>query len=278
MSANINLGLDSKNECCILRGFSNLFRKENRAWWGTRRWWINALIWSGALGGLVGVMLFMLPSVAEATGDTSVAAAGGPEAFGLEMGRTVFFEMGTMALALGVIVLSQDLIVDEKQSGITEWLLAKPLARRSYVLAKLAAAMLAVLTLLIALPALVSYLLLTARLGAPFPWLPFLHGVGIMAVHTFFYLTLTLMLGTFFNHRAPILGIALGSVMGGALVGGLLQPLLYVTPWMLGKVSSLVADSQPVPEGMLWAPLLASILWSVIFITVALAKFERTEF
>lgn len=273
-----NLVFERVNELSGLRGFANLFHKENRAWWGTRRWWVNALLWTGMLGGLVSLMLFMLPSVATATGDPQVAAAGGPIPFGLLMGRTIFFELGTMALAMGVIVLCQDLIVDEKHSGVTEWLLAKPVARRSYVLAKLAASILAVLALLVALPALVTYALLFVRVGSADPLLPFLGGVGIMAVHTLFYLTLTLMLGTMFNNRAPILGIGLASVMGGTLVGGFLQPLLYVTPWMLGKFAAIVADSQPVPAGMLWPPLAATALWSVIFILVALTKFERTEF
>jgi ABC-type transport system involved in multi-copper enzyme maturation permease subunit len=273
-----NLEFEHVNELSGLRGFANLLRKENRAWWGTRRWWLNALLWTGMLGGLVSLMLFMLPGVATATGDPQVAAAGGPVPFGLLMGRAIFFELGTIALAIGVIVLCQDLIVDEKQSGVTEWLLAKPVARRSYVLAKLAASILAVLALLVALPALFTYGLLFVRVGSAYPLLPFLGGIGIMTVHTLFYLALTLMLGTMFNNRSPILGIGLASVMGGTLAGGFLQPLLYVTPWMLGKFAAIVADSQPVPPAMLWAPLAATTVWSVIFILVALAKFERTEF
>jgi ABC-2 type transport system permease protein len=273
-----NLELQRVNEWSGLRGFANLLSKENRAWWRTRRWWINALLWPGMLGGLVAVMLFMLPTVAEAAGDPAVAAAGGPLPFGRQMARTLFFEMGSMALAFGAIVLSQDLILDEKHSGVTEWLLAKPVARRSYVLAKLTSSVLAILVLLIALPALVTYLLFFVRLGSPYPLLPFLGGVGIMTVHTLFYLTLTVMLGTIFNSRVPILGIALGAVMGGSLIGGLVQQLMYVMPWALGKVAALVADGQPVPAGLLWVPLTASILWSVVFAIVAIAKFEKMEF
>lgn len=273
-----NLEFERVNELHGLRGFTNLFHKENRSWWGTRRWWVNALLWTGMLGGLVSLMLFMLPGVASATGDPQVAAAGGPIPFGLMMGRTVFFELGTMALAVGAIVLCQDLIVEEKQSGLAEWLLAKPVARRSYVLAKLAASMLAVLALLVAIPALVTYALLSIRTGTFYPMLPFLAGAGIMALHTLFYLSLTLMLGTIFNSRAPILGIGLASVLGGAMIAGFLQPLLYVTPWMLGKYAGMVAGSQQIPAGMLWTPLAATILWSLLFILVALFKFERTEF
>ena len=273
-----NLKLEHAREWSAVRGFSNLLWKENRAWWGTRRWWVNAILWPVLLGGLVAMMLFVLPGVADPANDPNVAAAGGPLPFALQMGRTVFFELGTLAVALGVIVLLQDSIVEEKQSGVAEWLLAKPVARRSYVLAKLVASALAVLTLLVALPAQVSYLLLSMREGTPFPLLSFLGGLGIMTVHTFFYLTLTLMLGTLFNNRAPILGIALGSILGGTLLGGLIQPLLYVTPWMLGKYASLVAGNEPVPAGLLWAPLSATAVWSAIFLLVALVKFERSEY
>lgn len=273
-----NLELQRVNEWNGLRGFANLFHKENLAWWGTRRWWIHALLWMGMLGGLVSMVLFMLPPVAEATNDPNVTAAGGAIAFGLEMGRAVFFELGTMALAIGVIVLCQDLIVDEKQSGLTEWLLAKPVTRRAYVLAKLAASALAVLVLLVALPSLEAYLLLSARIGSFFPPLPFLGGVGIMIVHTLFYLTLTLMLGAFFNSRPPILGIALGVLLGGNLLAGFLKSFLSVTPWGLGKLASLAAGSQPLPPTLLFPPLIASALWSLVFVFIAVVKFERTEF
>ena len=273
-----NRAFERVNEWNGLRGFANLLRKENRAWWGTRRWWVNALLWTGMLGGLTGLMLFVMPSLAEASGDPEVAAMGGLVPFGMEMGRSVFFQLSSLALAIGAIVLFQDAFLDEKHSGVAEWILSKPVARRSYVLAKLVAALLALPALLIALPSLAAYLLLSLRGAVPFPVLPFLGGVGIVSIHTLFYLTLTLMLGTLFNSRGPILGITLAFLLGGSVLGGLLKPLLFVTPWILSKVSPLVAGAQPVPAGMLWAPLAATAFWSLIFILVALAKFERTEF
>jgi ABC-2 type transport system permease protein len=273
-----NLELQRVNEWQVLRGFSNLLRKENRAWWGTTRWWINAFLWAIGLGGIAGFLLFVLPTVPAAQTTEDVVAAGGPVAYAIQLGISVFFRIGSLALALGAIVLSQDLILDEKNAGVTEWLLAKPVARRAYILAKLAASALAMLVLLVLLPALVMYLLLSLRTGAAYALVPFLKGTGILAVHTLFYLTLTLMLGTIFNNRTPILGIALGSVMGGTLIGGVIKPLLYITPWVLGSSTELVVMGRDVVPELVTYPLVSTALWCVIFTGVALVQFQRKEF
>ena len=272
-----NLELVRVNERNGLRGFSNLFRKENRAWWGTRRWWINALLWTGLLCGLMAIMLFV-PSeeVKEAT-EAEIAQAGGLLAYILLLGLNVFFQFGVPVLAIGTVILAQDLIIGEKQSGVAEWLLSKPVTRRAYVLAKLAANALGVFALLVGLPSVVAYGMLSLRMGAPFPLMPFLSAVGIVTVHTLFYLTLTLMLGTIFNNRGPILGIALGSVLGGGMLAGFIKPLFYVTPWMLPKVALLTATGQAISAEMGIASLVATALWSVVFIFVAFAKFEKME-
>ena len=272
-----NLELERVKERNGLRGFSNLFRKENRAWWGTRRWWINALLWTVLLGGLTAIMLFASgEEVSEAT-EAEITQAGGLLAYILSLGLNVFFQFGIPVLAIGTVILAQDLIIGEKQSGVAEWLLSKPVTRRAYVLAKVAANALAVFALLVGLPSVVAYGLLSLRMGAPFPLMPFLSAVGIMAVHTLFYLTLTLMLGTIFNNRGPILGIALGSVLGGGMLGNLVKPLLYVTPWMLPKVAVLTATGQAITAEMGIASLVATALWSVVFIFVAFTKFEKME-
>jgi hypothetical protein len=46
----------------------------------------------------------------------------------------------------------------------------------------------------------------------------------------------------------------------------------------MGKISSLAVGGQPIPDGLLWPPLTATLLWSVGFILVALRRFEKTEF
>jgi hypothetical protein len=134
------------------------------------------------------------------------------------------------------------------------------------------------LVLMVGLPAAIGYGMLTLRSGELFPFLPFISATGIMIANLFFYLTLTLMLGTIFDNRGPILGIVLASVLGGNFLGSLFKPLLYITPWMLPKLASLTASGQALPPEIGLAPLVATALWSVVFIIVALAKFEKTEY
>lgn len=272
-----NLEFQSVKEWHSLRGFTNLLRKENRAWWGTRRWWINALIWSGLIGGLMMNMLFV-PTIANLASEAEIEQAGGLTAYIVQMGAGVLFEFGAVALAIGVVVLTQDAILGERQNGLTEWLLSQPVTRQAYLLAKLVANSLAVLVLLVGLPTVIGYGLLSIRLGTAFPLPSFLMGVGAMTLHTLFYLTLTLALGTMFNNRAPVLGLGLGSALGGAMLGSLFQPLLYITPWMLPKISALIANNQAMPATVVWLPLAAALLWSVLFICVALLRLERMEF
>lgn len=273
-----NLELLRVKERDGLRGFSNLYRKETRAWWGTRRWWINALLWTGLLCGLTAIMLFVPgEELSEAT-EAEIAQAGGETAFIVLLGLNVFFQFGVPVLAIGTIILAQDLIIGERQSGVAEWLLSKPVTRRAYILAKLVANALAVSILLIGLPAAVAYGLLALRLGTPFPLVPFVSAVGIMAVHTVFYLTLTLMLGTIFNNRGPILGIAVGSVLAGGLLGSIMKPLYYVTPWTLPKAALFTVTGQASLAEMEIASLVATALWSVVFIIVAFVMFEKMEY
>lgn len=282
-----NAELQPVREAAWLRGFSSLFYKEMRTWWGTRRWWINALIWPLLLGVLMANMMWT-PALVDLASEAELSAAGGLVPYSMLNGISVFFEVGALALAIGAIILSQDTIIGEKQSGVAEWLLAKPLQRRSYLLAKMAASALSVSALLVLLPSAVAYMLLGLRGGGFYPIQPFLAAVGILELHTLFYLALTLALGAFFNSRAPILGITLGTLIGGTFLASLFRPLLYVTPWVLGRIASLTASGEMQPldpavaeisgSAMTTAPLIATAVWIAVFIAAALAQFEQAEF
>lgn len=273
-----NSELQSVNEWDKLLGFSTLYKKERRAWWRTRRWWINAILWTVLFGVLTANMLLVgNQEVLEATPE-ELAQAGGELAYSLQLGLNVFFEFGIPVLAIGTIILTQDAIIGESQNGVAEWLLSKPVKRGSYILAKVAASITPILILMIGLPSAAVYAMISIKAGVLFPPVPYLAAVGIMALHTLFYLSLTLMLGTFFNSRGPILGIALGSVLGGGIIGGFIKQLLYVTPWMLTKIAFLTASEKPIETTIGIAPIISTAILSIGFICLAIQQFDRKEF
>jgi ABC-type transport system involved in multi-copper enzyme maturation permease subunit len=272
---NANMELHRVKEWIWMRGFTNLYKKESRVWWSTRRWWINALLWTGLIVGLVAVWVFVLPATYRAYGITTIDDAGGPVALGFEM---LFNAGGGMMLVFGVIILCQDLIVGEKQNGLTSWLLACPVQRKAYVLAKLSATLVSILVLLVVLPCTACYVLLSVAAGEPLALQPYLEAAGIVLLNCLFYMTLMIMLGTFFNSRLPVLGVSLGIVLVGMFFSGFLQPLLYVTPWALPGFAKMIAMQLSIPSGMLWPPLISTATWCLVFTILAIIKFERTEF
>lgn len=275
MSANIEF--QQVQEWTWLRGFTNLYRKETQIWWRTRRWWVNALLWIGILGGLTANILFV-PTFLNLAGHEQITQAGGEIPFLILQGLGLLFEVGSQLLCMGVVALCMDLVIDEKRNGVSEWLLSKPVQRRAYILAKVVAHLAHILLFLVALPAAAVYGLISIRASALYPPLPFLAGLGIMGLNVLFYVTLTILLGVLFNSRAPVLGIAFGSLIGGTIIGSFIEPLLYITPWMLPKISTLIASSQQVPGELLWLPVVFTALGSLVFVLAAVYRFDREAF
>ena len=46
-----------------LSGFANLLRKENSLWWGTRKWWVQTLVWLVISNGMIAFILWGIPLV-----------------------------------------------------------------------------------------------------------------------------------------------------------------------------------------------------------------------
>ncbi len=255
------------------RGFGNMLRKENRQWWSGYRWLIQAIIWLVVLNGLVVMTLFIIPTMVAAN-DSLDAETFVPVVEAVNL----FFQLGPIALAVGAIILAQDMLIAEKQSGVAEWLLSKPLARSAYFLAKLAASMLGVAVILVGLQMAVAYGLISLANGDLFPVQPYLVGFAGMLLHTFFYLSLTLMLGVFANNRSAVLGIAFGVLFAGMILPNLISmDLVMKTPWLFPKILGPFVAGMTLPLP-LWQPFAATALWVVIFTGLALWQFNRLEF
>ncbi|MCU0521211.1 MAG: ABC transporter permease [Anaerolineae bacterium] len=253
-------------------GLGVLLRKENRAWWAPRHWVVQGIVWSVIVNGLLAAMLFGLPAVVRLLGQASIDA--------IPIGLDSLFKMGGVALAVGAIILAQDAIIGERQLGVTEWLLSKPVSRPAYLLSKMAAHGLGVLVIFVALQGALAYGQLSLALGKPYPLPAYLVGVAGLAVHTFLYLASTLMLGVLTTNRGVVLGASLGVLLTGWLVvplGAAVSTPMMLTPWTLLHILPAAVQGVPLPVSI-WLPLGVTVFLSAVCGAVALARFRRMEF
>ena len=255
-------------------GISYLLHKENRQWWGTRRWMIQSLLWIAIINGFMAFMLFVMPILLESMPN---AASEGLDI--LQSAVTALFQIGMIGTAIGTIILGQDLILPERQSGISEWILSKPVSRKAYILSKLLANTIAILVIFVGIPCALGYVLFALKIRSPLPLSMYLLGVVAMALHTFFYLNLTLMMSVLAQNRSIVLGVAMGVLFSGLLLPNLIGiGLSSLTPWLLPNLPSGIIPERTIELSFLMIPMLVTGLWSILFIFVSLWKFQRLEF
>ena len=232
-------------------GLGHMLRWEGARWWHTRQWWIQLLLWTGVINGY--------PSISAHLGNVDQGV----------MFLIIF--LGIFA-AIGVLVMAQGTIIGEKQLGTAAWVLSKPLARSAFVLAKLGANALAILGIMIVLQGVVGYVLLSLAAGAPLAVPPFAAALGAMSLYRLFYLTFTVMLGTIFRSRGPVLGIAFGLLIGGAFADNLAALL----PSGLVTVALAIAGGHTLPAWW-WLTILLVVAYTIAAVGVALWRFGREE-
>jgi ABC-2 type transport system permease protein len=247
------------------RGLGNLLSNELARWWKTRMWWVQCLIWGGVVGFLLGSVILQAPEMPVS-----------------EM-VTIYSIFGGLFPAVAVVIIMQGVLVGEKQEGTAAWVLSKPVSRPAFILSKFIAHTLGVLATMVIFPGLVAYALFTFGAGVQLEAGRFLAALGILFLALLYYLTLTLMLGTLFQGRGPVIGIALALVFGQQYLMAMVPFLKYLLPWTL--VIALNEKETPVVPAILtgqapwsWIPVLAVVVQIAIFVWISVVRFEREEF
>jgi ABC-2 type transport system permease protein len=260
-----------------LAGFVNMLAKELGEWFRTRRWLWQILIWLSIINGFVALLLFILPALASimpALKPTAEAAFGGlpPEVGAVSM----FFTILVMAGSIGVIILAQDEVIQEKQSGTAAWILSKPAARPAFILTKLLSNTFGALVFIVALPGLVTLVEIFLATHQLVPLLPFLAGCGVVLLNLIFYLCLVILLGILFESRGPVLGIAFGVMFGGLLIRSFIPQILFVLPLSMDGIALMVFQGMALPA-ILVSQVISTAVLSTVFILVALWRFQHVE-
>jgi ABC-2 type transport system permease protein len=188
-----------------------------------------------------------------------------------------------MATGVGVIIIAQGAILDEKQSGTLAWVLSKPVTRTAFFVAKLLANGIAIILIMVVLQCAVAYIQLSLAGEQALPLLPFLGGALLMGLYLLFFLTLTLMLSAVSNHRGVAIGVPMGLNFGYQFIAGVAPWLGEIMPFRLvltvGQNQPALAVSLVMQQSITsLLPIIATVVWIVVFIVIGLWKFRRIEF
>jgi hypothetical protein len=126
------------------------------------------------------------------------------------------------------------------------------------------------------LPGAVAYGLF-ALAGAELPATSFVVAMAVLALHTLFYLALSLMMGVLADSQGALLAVTLGSVLGGAVLIDFVGRAAFLTPWPLGNIAVAVAQGVALPANILWAPVAATAFVTAATIGIAIWRFQRAE-
>ena len=230
-------------------GFSALMRKELIAWFGTRTWWQQTLLWSLILG------LFGSAGIQD------------PEA-----GIIIFFFMATLFPGIATIIITTEVILEEKRSGSAAWVLSKPVSREAFLLPKFIGLAIAFSVSMVFLPGLVAYLIYFAFGAAP-DILLFILSLGPLALWQMFLSYLTLCMGTFLDDTGPVMAVPFAFLFIGINLGQY-PPIGPYGPWGLFQISISLVTGGDFP----YTPIIATVIVLLVLIALAIWRFKRHEF
>jgi ABC-2 type transport system permease protein len=199
------------------------------------------------------------------------------------LGLTVFLKMAGIAISIGVVVLTQDTLIGEKQSGTAAWVLSKPASRSGFILSKVISHSLGILITMAVFQGGIAYLILFLVTGKAFPVLPYAGAIGMLFLSLLFWLALTVMLSALSNMRGLAIGIPLFLILGFTLFVEFVPWLAEIMPWNLTSAVSAARPAiavslvlgQPIPTLM---PIIATVIGCVVFTLAAIWRFKKEEF
>ncbi len=248
-------------------GAANVFVHESRLWWRSRRWWVQLVLWTGLLNGMLLGFLWIAAQANETGIRLEEPAVGVAEVFPQYLGLALLLS------TIGVVVLTQGVMLDERRLGTLEWVLAKPVSRAGVVVAKYVAHVIPVLVVFVVVPWSGLYGLLSREVGEPWPLGEFVSVAGMVALLLAFTVALTLALGTFTESRAVVVGVPIAA--------GLLYDSIHLFidgwagrlpfPWELTGSAVQVAAGQPLIS---WVPAGSTVLWIGLVVVAAAWRFR----
>ncbi len=257
------------------RGLGNLLQGEYSAWFKSSKWWKHLLLWFVIVNVMMLILIF---AFAEA------AKQGAQDAAKLPPVLFMYGIFGGMFVAFGVMIIMQRVLVGEKHSGTAAWVLTKPVTRTAFVVSRLVVNSIAILLTSVIVPGVIFYV--TLGLFSDVGWLSplgFMAGLSMILLHTFYWIALVLMMGTLSDSSSAVIAVPMTLFFVFWMGPGMVPALIYVSPLLLtsspGPEMNALAVSFMTGEPVFsWLPLISTIVSCVVFIAIAILRFNRQEF
>ncbi len=246
-------------------GFSNFLWKENGRWWKTRLWVIQILVFLFLVNGTTIAMLMTEPEK--------------------EFNLIIFFLNAGIFPAIAITIVMQDALIEEKRSGTAAWVLSKPISRAAFLLAKWIANSFGIFITAVVTQGLIAYALFRTIPAWTVQPLDMALGMAVVTLFLLFSLTLTLMLGTFFQGRGPVIGISLLALLAqyyllNVPILRLFLPgaLIFPVGQEMNQIPSLAAQLALGQSISTWVPIGMAVLFIPVFFAITLWRFKKEEF
>lgn len=245
----------------LFAGIVNLMSIELNNWFQTKKIWIHTILWI--------ILLFGL------------AVLAGINNFSPNSSMEMFFNFTGVFGAIGVIISSQGVIIGERTSGVTVWLLSKPISRTSYIVSKFFGNLSGFFITIGLIPAFLIVSYISIRSAELFSIVRLFGITGIAVLYFSFYLSLTIMLGSFFKNRGAVAGIPLAVFIAQSLLSGVLPK---AAPYFPNSMLSGDEDAVSVIGNYFFTgtissyeSLITTALLTVCFLCIAVWRFNVEE-
>ncbi len=253
-----------------LAGFRNMFANENVQWWRTGKWLTHLIVWFILLDVLIIANLYILPVVFSQEPRINSTEKIVQQATGM------FFTLAGLYLPAGIVILVHDSIIRERELGTMAWIMSKPVSRPSFVLSKMAANVIAIMIIMVVVPGIVAYGVLSLYTGGLINATGFAVGLGIMALLCLFYLCMTFLMGTITQSRYAVIGFGVIYLFLGLTAAGLLPDIAPYFVWDLSGLARDIAIGNSLPSDYL-IQVIAALAWAVIMAAIAIRQIQQVE-
>ena len=244
------------------RSLLNLVTVELGRWWKSKTWLWMTLLWIGIVNGIP-AMTFL--------------GAEDLDALGL-----IFFYGFTNGLfpPIAVIIILQESIVGEKKSGTAEWILSKPVSRKVFIFGKWIGNSLNIFITMALIPGIVAYFEISLFTGQSFSFLYFLVAILLFGLNLLFYVSFTLMLGTFQNSAGAVAAVPMvfnftqQFIITIPFVGYILPTAIFLAPEGNPIIASIILGQEIFS---IW-PIIFTVAIVILFLIIAFWRFEKEEF